>query len=220
MSRIFAIGDLHGCNATFKRMLFEELQIQKEDEIYCLGDYIDRGNDSKGVIDTIISLKEDGYKIHTLRGNHEQMMIESVQDYESFHNWIANGGDATLKSFKINSVTELSFEYRRFFIETKYFVNTPYYIFVHGGLNFNEENIFVDKEAMLWIRDFDNYQPVLGNKILIHGHTPQTKEYIFNQNGNCINIDGGCVYKDIKGYGNLFALNLTEKKLISIRNID
>jgi serine/threonine protein phosphatase 1 len=85
MQRVFAIGDIHGCNDAFHQMLFTEIKVSKDDEIYCIGDYIDRGPDSKGVVDTIISLQRSGFRIHTLRGNHEQMMIDSEEDEISFN---------------------------------------------------------------------------------------------------------------------------------------
>ena len=77
MARIFAIGDIHGCSNTFKRLLLDKIKIRKSDIIYCLGDYIDRGIDSKGVIDFILELRAEGYTIYTLRGNHEQMMLDA-----------------------------------------------------------------------------------------------------------------------------------------------
>ena len=103
MTRIFVIGDIHGCCNTFKKLL-AELAIQKSDEIYCIGDYVDRGNDSKGVIDLIINLRIKGYQIHTLRGNHEQMMLDSTIDEERLFHWLQNGGIETLTSFGISSV--------------------------------------------------------------------------------------------------------------------
>ncbi len=84
MRRKIVIGDIHGCNLTFNSLLFEHLNIYPEDEIFLFGDYIDRGPDSKGVINTILSLKENGYQISTLRGNHEQMMMESTNNVTSF----------------------------------------------------------------------------------------------------------------------------------------
>ena len=80
MERIFAIGDIHGCSKTFKKLLLDKIKINKSDTIYCVGDYIDRGEDSKGVIDFILDLRAEGYTIHTLRGNHEQMLLDSIAD--------------------------------------------------------------------------------------------------------------------------------------------
>ncbi len=68
--RKLAIGDIHGCNKTFKALL-DQINLSKDDELTLLGDYIDRGPDSKGVIDTIINLQSSGYQVRALRGNHD-----------------------------------------------------------------------------------------------------------------------------------------------------
>ena len=220
MTRIFVIGDIHGCCNTFKKLLVE-LAIQKSDEIYCIGDYVDRGNDSKGVIDLIIDLRIKGYQIHTLRGNHEQMMLDSTIDEERLFHWLQNGGIKTLNSFGISSVNELSHQYLTFFEQTKFFIATDKYIFVHAGLNFRIEDPFTDKEAMLWTRDEYFDKSKINNRLVIHGHTPlPLKTLIKQSNNNAINIDGGCVYNHISGFGNLIALSLPCMKLIPIKNID
>ena len=67
----WAISDIHGCCQTFRYMVETELQITKEDELFLLGDYIDRGKDSKGVFDYIMQLQNDNFKVQCLMGNHE-----------------------------------------------------------------------------------------------------------------------------------------------------
>jgi serine/threonine protein phosphatase 1 len=220
MERIFAIGDIHGCSKTFETLLFDKIQLRKTDQIYCVGDYIDRGHDSKGVIDMILKLRDDGYSIYTLRGNHEQMMLDAFTFEEAMEVWIKNGGGQTLESFGIASLNDLPDRYLSFLMETEFFIEKDNYIFAHAGLNFRNENIFEDKEAMLWIRDFDRYQPALGDRLLIHGHTPERLNYIINQKENCINIDGGCVYVQKKHFGNLVAIDLNERKFISAANCE
>ena len=108
--------------------------------------------------------------------------------------WLRSGGDATLQSFGCTFFQEIPEKYQTFFHDTLHYYETEKYIFVHAGLNFLNEDIFEDKTAMLWIRDFDAMQPKLGNKRLIHGHTPKSMTHIIQQKGNCFNIDGGCVY--------------------------
>jgi len=220
LKKNLAIGDIHGCISTFKWMLFVELKIQKQDEIYCIGDYIDRGSGSKEVVDIILLLREQGYQINTLRGNHEQIMMESTESFDNLNLWLKNGGDDTLKSFGINSYADMPHKYKQFFSDTKFYIATPDYIFVHAGLNFQKPDIFEDKEAMLWTRNFNPQQPILGNKILVHGHTPQSLEFILNQKTNCLNIDGGCVYKTHPQLGNLVALNLIERKFSMVKCMD
>ena len=221
MKRIFAIGDVHGCYKTFQYLLRNEIQLQKSDKIYCIGDYIDRGRDSKKVIDLILKLRKNGYKIHTLRGNHEQMMIDSTIDNQKFKKWIRNGGTSTLESFGISSFNDLKPIYKNFFLRTKYYIESSKYIFVHAGINFKKSNPLKNKTDLLWIRDFPIDKEKLGQKIIIHGHTPtKYHSYFINLNVSSINIDGGCVFKEHKDYGNLIALNLSENKFIIVKNID
>ena len=74
---------------------------------------------------------------------------------------------------------------------------------------------------MLWLRKFDIDKEKLGNRFIIHGHTHKTFDFIKKQQRQrAVNIDGGCVFKDNFGFGNLIALNITEGKLMSIRNVD
>jgi serine/threonine protein phosphatase 1 len=175
MSRVFAVGDIHGCSKTFKKLLLERIKIQKSDKIYCIGDYIDRGNDSKGVIDFILKMRKKGYHIHTLRGNHEELMIDSVKSEKNFKHWVKNGGDSTLKSFCISSYNDLKPVYKNFFQRTKYCITSGRFVFVHAGLNFHSAFPFKDKHSMLWIRDFHIDEERLGNRFIIHGHTQINK---------------------------------------------
>src|SRR3954469_23387928 len=132
MPKTFAIGDVHGCALTLRKLMLEEIKVGKEDEIYFLGDYIDRGNRSKEVIDFIVELKNENYRINTLRGNHEQLFIDSDKSFNDFENWIGNGGIATLESFGIARFRELNDEYKAFFNATKFHFNANNFIFVHA----------------------------------------------------------------------------------------
>ena len=221
MSRVFAIGDIHGCSKTFKKMLLEVIKITKADKIYCIGDYVDRGKDSKGVIDFILQLRSNGYKIHTLRGNHEQMMLNALINIPNRNHWLKSGGKATLESFGIESVKELTDKYVTFLKRTKYFIITSNYIFVHAGLNLKIDNPYLDKEAMLWSRDIYFDSSKLAGRLLIHGHSPIPLNSVVSQtNQDRINIDGGCVFNAYAGFGNLIALSLPDLKFIHVRNID
>lgn len=74
----YAITDIHGCNKTFQALL-DKIAFTTADALYLLGDYIDRGPDSKGVFDTIFNLQETGHSVHCLRGNHEAMFLDSLK---------------------------------------------------------------------------------------------------------------------------------------------
>jgi serine/threonine protein phosphatase 1 len=220
MERIFAIGDIHGCSKTFEKLLKEKIQLSKEDEIFCIGDYIDRGDDSKGVIDLIIQLRQEGYRIYTLRGNHEQMMLDAMTDKKAMSLWLDNGGKNTMKSFGIKSLDNLPPEYVAFLDKTEFYLQKHNYIFAHAGLNFKKENLFEDKEAMLWERNFFPQQPALEDRILIHGHTPIPLTFILKQRGNCINIDGGCVYVNRPHFGNLVAIDCNKREFVIQENCE
>lgn len=220
MGRIFAIGDIHGCKKTFQQLL-DEMRIKKSDTVYCIGDYIDRGPDSKGVIDLILDLRKKGYQLRTLRGNHEQMMLDSIEDRQAHMDWYINGGDTTLKSFSVSSYKDFKPEYKNFFNRTRLCFQSDPFIFVHAGLNFEPEDIFEDKHAMLWIRYFPVDKDKLGDRIIIHGHTPKPLEEIVNpERENVYNLDAGCVYKDRPGHGYLVALNLTDGEWLAVKNCD
>lgn len=221
----WAISDIHGCAKTFEALL-DKIQLTTRDELYLLGDYIDRGPDSKGVIDHIWHLQKEGYKIYCLRGNHEQLALNSKTDPDDEFIWSINGGDETLASFEANEVTDLPTSYLEFMESLPYFFEVEEYILVHAGLNFDMPNPFEATHSMLWIRSWYkdiNYQ-WLNNRIIVHGHTPQKKYAIehqlkkLNKNG-VLDIDCGCVFS-MKDMGQLCAFSLTERKLIFQSKVD
>jgi serine/threonine protein phosphatase 1 len=225
MPRTFAIGDIHGCTKTAKKLLLDELKITKEDAIYFLGDYIDRGSGSKEVIDFILQLKNENYNINTLRGNHEQLFMDSDRSFTDFQNWIANGGVATLESFEISRYAELEDVYKNFFTETKFYFEADGFIFVHAGFDFSNENFLEDFDSMIWIRNMKVDKKKVGNKIIVHGHTPTPVEKVkknlalINEKGS-LNIDTGCVLKDYNGLGYLTALETNTMTLYNCQNLD
>lgn len=102
--RILAIGDIHGCSIAFDRLL-SVVQPQPEDLIVTLGDYVDHGVDSKGVIDRLITLHQTGQLI-ALRGNHEQMMLNCRHDGK-ISAWLPMGGKTTLLSYSLSDELNL-----------------------------------------------------------------------------------------------------------------
>ncbi len=221
MPRKIVIGDIHGCNKTFTNLLFDKLDINQTDEIYLLGDYIDRGPDSLGVINTILALRENGYQVSSIRGNHEQLMMDSANNVTAFFQWLFNGGEATLDNFNVRRYQDIPDVYKDFFQSTKLYIELEGHILAHAGLKFNKLDLFSDQDFMLWGRGFKSFQPKLGNKLFIHGHTPKPLDYILNQKGNCYNLDGGCVFGNRrKGMGYLVALILDEMKFVYTKCMD
>jgi len=219
MSR-FAITDIHGCRESFRQLL-EKINFQPSDELFLLGDYIDRGPDSKGVIDDIIQLQESGYSIVCLKGNHELGMLDSRTNLKLRRNWMISwGGLQTIESFDALDMDDVDPLYYEFMEGLGYFVVLHDYILVHAGLDFSKEKPLEDKQGMLWIRRWRDTvdRDWLDGKVIVHGHTPIGKEAIELQM-NCLNempvidIDGGCVYKCQEERGYLVALNLDTREL-------
>ena len=99
--RVLAIGDIYGCFKALKT-LEEYVPFQPADRIIAIDDYVDRGPDIRAVLEWLIARKSQGGLI-PLRGNHELMMCAARQSQRHYDEWIACGGDATLKSYRSSS---------------------------------------------------------------------------------------------------------------------
>jgi len=208
----YAIGDIHGCNKTLKKLLLK-LKLTQEDKIIFLGDYIDRGPDSFGVLKTVTNCPCETI---FLKGNHEDLAEvyfkpQSISDDEM---WKRNGGDKTLKSIPTKDWKK----WLKWMGKLLYYHEEPDYFLVHAGFNWmGGKNVFKDLDSMLWSRDAS---PDMG-KPVISGHTPvqltEIQDLIISYNKN-IYIDNGCVFKNFTGLGNLLAFNLDTRKLIIEKN--
>lgn len=217
-NRYFAIGDIHGCFSSLKELIENKIQLQKSDKLVLLGDYIDRGPDSKKVLDYIIDLQNNDYDIVTLCGNHELMLLDAYNNEVTMSKWIQNGGSETLKSFEINSLKDLESKYLNFFNNLKLYFELDEYLFVHAGFNDELENPFVDKYSMLWKSKERYFNSLLKDRTIIHGHSPVSLNITLNQianNSKVINIDGGCVYSNAH-LGNLVALEINSSSILLV----
>jgi len=153
----YAITDIHGCAKTFKKML-AELNFSQKDKLYLLGDYIDRGPDSKGVLDHILDLQSSGYQVHCLKGNHEEKILLSRHDINQSRNWLTWGGKETLESFGVDKINDIDNKYLEWMEALPNIIELPDYVLVHAGLNFLIPDPLVDQYAMRWIRNW--YQDI------------------------------------------------------------
>ncbi|HDZ41504.1 MAG TPA: serine/threonine protein phosphatase [Bacteroidetes bacterium] len=217
--RLLAIGDSHGCSDRLNVLINDHVRLTKKDKLILLGDYIDRGPDSKGVLDLIMKLASEGYEVVTLMGNHENMMINAPRSPLDNYNWMMNGGDETLRSFGVSSVNEIDRKYMDFLLSMPFYHKTGNFIFVHGGFNDDIEDPFRDTYSMIWERRYEYHSPVFKGKIIVHGHRPhplsELKEQI-KKSPSVINIDTGCVYGKEYGLGDLTAIDLLKMELYSI----
>lgn len=202
----------------------ESIRPAFDDKIIFLGDYIDRGPDSKKVIDYIMDLQLQGRNIIALKGNHEELFLKSQQSEDEMNIWIRNGGKLTLDSFGVATTWQIEKPYFDFIESMPYYYIFENYYFVHAGFNEGKNAIFEDNNAMLWIRKETYYSDYFMGKHIIHGHTPQPlvklKKQIEKRNLHTINIDTGCIRKDEDGYGYLSAIEMNSLEIFSVRNID
>jgi len=211
MGKIFAIGDIHGCISQLDRLL-AQLDIDKEkDTLLFIGDYIDRGPDPKGVIDSILDIRKNISKVVCLSGNHEDMFLNYCLDRRDQELYMSNGGMRTLASygFSPEGTEELILpeSHREFFTSLRTYHETDDYIFVHAGLRPGVPLDRQDREDLLWIRFEFIRSPYDFGKTVIYGHTPVfLDEPLIDKNK--IGIDTGAVYG-----GWLTCIELPEMKI-------
>lgn len=227
----FFIGDIHGCNRTFQALL-QRLAPGKDDRIVLLGDYIDRGPDSKGVIDTIFQLREAGQTLVCLRGNHEQLLLDAFEDHDALERWLFNGGRQTMASFGADRLKDIPQRYIDFFNDTQLCFEDGDFICVHGGPDFSAADPLGNPFALLWARRW--YAGIdyawLGRRIILHGHTPTDIGAIREQCENLeqqryLNLDNGCVYASLGAgksgdLGCLLGFCLETRELTEQRNTE
>jgi len=215
----YVISDIHGCYKTLQSLL-KKVNLASNDQLFFLGDFIDRGPDSAKTLDMILELMSGFPEIYALRGNHEQMLMEVMQHNpeEVIH---------YARYYKVSNLLENALvkeKYMRFFKSLPYFYELDDCYLVHAGFNFQAANPFTDYTSMLYIRGFKPDAKRLNNKIVIHGHDPTPIDLIkknIKNRGLKIPLDNGCVFNnpDI-GLGTLLCLNLDSFELIKQKNID
>ena len=233
MKRRWVIPDIHGCVNTLKALVENGIQLTKDDSVYFLGDYIDRGPDGKGVIDYIMSMQSNNYDVHYLIGNHEYYLMNAFEmdKHRLFgkskiqKEWERYGAKTTLASFGAKRPRQIDETYVEWMRKGEYFIELDKFILVHAGMNFNIDNPFDDTMSMLWARDFKVDTAKIGGKKIIHGHVPVEYSLIqlFIESGSYdfIALDNGVYYRDQKvGFGYLMGLNLDTMELLAQPNID
>ena len=214
---IFAIGDIHGCLKQLTSLLdkiFNHFNFNKKNDLLVyLGDYIDRGPNSKDVINHILKLQKEKVNSIFLMGNHEQIMIDFVfNKINNLRYWLNLGTDQTFKSYKIEIaefikdgfeddkmdklrnvlLNKLSNEHIHFLKNLKLSHSMGKYLFVHAGIN--PEKALKDqvKKDFLWSRSDQFFDKNFKfEQIIVHGHTPEKEVINFPYR---INIDTGCFF--------------------------
>jgi len=173
--RYLAVGDIHGC---FKALeaLAAFVPFSNDDLIITLGDYVDRGPDSRAVLDWVIARQQTG-KLVAIRGNHELMMLEARENIQAFNVWLRAGGDATLASYSrfVSGADQIDIpasHWRFLKEELRGWYETEKHFFVHAGAY---ANCPLDEQPgfMLYWESFDDPPPHESGKTMVCGHTSQ-----------------------------------------------
>lgn len=210
VEKFFAIGDIHG-NLSHLELLMEKVKTAlnpQRDTLVFLGDYIDRGPDSKGVVDVILQLRKEFPHVVCLKGNHEALFLDWHLNGKDYDLYLYNGGGATIRSYSQEGEFKLPQEHLDFFTSLRLYYETERYIFVHAGLRGGIPLQEQDPHDLIWIRDEFILSPHDFGKVVIFGHTPLQRVFIAP---NKIGIDTGAVYG-----GTLTCLELPAQRFYSV----
>jgi len=172
--RTLAIGDIHGCNTALSQLL-RVVQPTRYDRLIFLGDYIDRGPESRQVIDSLLELKKTCSAVF-LRGNHEVMMLGSRESFLKSDVWQSYGGLEMAFSYGSNFGKDwegaIPDSHWGFFEQTARYFETERHIFVHACLD-PELDLAEQPDWLLFWEFFDRIKPHKSGKRVICGHSVQ-----------------------------------------------
>jgi serine/threonine protein phosphatase 1 len=189
-ARTIAIGDIHGCSVPLVALL-RVIAPRSEDVIVTLGDVIDRGPDSRGVIDQLLTLETKCHLVPLL-GNHEEMLFAAFQGESDLRYWRRFGGDTALASYGASHPKQLPYDHIEFLKRCRRFHETDTHIFVHANYWPNRPMPEQSSTTLFW----EHLQPgsvarhCSGKKVVV-GHTPQMSGHILDL-GPVVCIDTGC----------------------------
>lgn len=213
-TRLYAVGDIHG-RVDLLRGLHDSIRADARGYagrrvLIYLGDYVDRGDNSRQVIELLLDHPLDGFETIHLMGNHEDMMSGFLEDASIGQAWMINGGDATLASYGVGAPAEPVGETRIRALQQAFNEVLPPrhrgflralgehhiegdYLFTHAGIQPGVAPDRQDRQDLLWIRE-----PFLSSKAdhghcVVHGHTTVTEPEF---HANRIAIDTGAYYSN------------------------
>ncbi|MEM7123584.1 MAG: metallophosphoesterase family protein [Pseudomonadota bacterium] len=214
---IYAIGDIHGCpdllDTLHGRILDHAatLGVSRKVAVY-LGDYVDRGQDSRGVIDMLIKAPLPDFECVFLKGNHEDAMMRFLTDSSVGPGWMGFGGDTTLLSYGVDCqsppaaqedvlgflqnqfVRNLPTSHRQFLENLVLSHSEGDYFFAHAGVR---PGVALDDqrpEDLIWIREAFLESPQAFGKMVVHGHSIRLEPEF---RPNRIGIDTGAVFTGV-----------------------
>lgn len=209
-TRLYAIGDIHG-RADLLRLLLAQIAEDAAgrppavQRLIYLGDYVDRGPDSRSVIDMVMDEVPQGFEVVTLRGNHEEMMLRFLDDTMVARTWMMNGGDATLASYGIDPPSIFAGTPIHRHAQAQFRTQLPPrhleflqglaethvagdYFFAHAGVRPGVPLSQQRAEDLLWIREEFLGSKADFGKVVVHGHSIEREPV---ERPNRIGIDTG-----------------------------
>ena len=190
--RTYAFGDVHGCSVALETLI-AAIDPQLEDTLVFLGDFIDYGPDTKGVIELLMGLPA-WCQLVLIMGNHEEMLLEGAKSESDRRFWLSCGGDATLKSYGQGPTRKLPPEEHLIFIRdnVRDFFETLDHIFVHAGVDPDRSLHRQHWSKLRWeFVDRDRARPHQSGRTVIVGHTPQVSGEVLDL-GFIVLIDTDC----------------------------
>jgi serine/threonine protein phosphatase 1 len=230
-NRVVAIGDLHGHLEPLKEML-RRIDPKPSDSLLFIGDYIDRGPDSKDLVQELIDLRFSLQNLFFLKGNHEDMLLGSlgfpalVTDLDT---WLYNGGAATLQSYgagtgEIDHALSIRDDAERasflrnllplahldFFLNLEMYVESEHFFFCHGGID-PGKSVEEGKGSiyqLLWMREHLYADEPVWEKTVVCGHTPLRNPLL---SPKLVAIDTGLHY-----FGTLTAVEVLSREVFQV----
>jgi serine/threonine protein phosphatase 1 len=195
--RTIAIGDIHGCPKALAALV-EAIAPGSQDTLVTLGDYIDRGPDSRGVLDLLIALA-GRCRLVPLLGNHEELLLDALRDISNLRRWLADGGVDTLRSYgwtrggPRRAVADwIPAPHRKFLAGCRPYHETDTHLFVHAGFLPELPLHRQPGEVLRWrVTHATTASPHASGKVAVVGHTAQLSGEVLDL-GFLVCIDTNC----------------------------
>lgn len=196
--KTIVIGDIHGCYNELKDLLLtlemEGVYNKNTDKLIFLGDYIDRGKDSRLVVEFVRSLQKNNDNVIALKGNHEDMLLDYYKGVDDC--WTFNGCEETIESYR--GYNEQFHDDVKWMRDLPLYHKDKHFVYVHAGIDVDKPLGQQNKHTLLWVREAFIYNAKKYHKKVVFGHTPtlslnKTDKPVYTFAGN-IAIDTGCVF--------------------------
>lgn len=193
----YAFGDIHGCLEPLQALVRRCLQevAGSSATFVFLGDYIDRGPDSKGVVEFLMDLQQRESRLHVvcLAGNHEIMAVAVAKGLLRKTNWMSFGGAATLHSYGVGQASKIPASHLAWMTSLPLRFDDGLRLFVHAGIFPGRRIDQQDAEDLIGIREPFLSSTIDHGRFIVHGHTP-THNRLPELKGNRLNLDTGAVF--------------------------